>query len=264
VTFPDASRIVGWPTFTPDGNAIIYQEGTAFDTSLGGGTGNPNVPVYADLRLVDLTSCDSAGENCAVSSLDTLNGFAAGAFTLPYGEAEEAHSNYEATLLPIAIGGYYWVVFTSRRCYGNTIAPGGTIARGSDRWGYNSGSAEIPSVRKKLWIAAIDITGAPGTDRSHPAFYLSGQELESGNMRGFAALDPCRADGSSCESAADCCGGFCRETGTSPEGAPILECVPPPGGCSEELEACTTTADCCGATTGTECINLHCARTGPV
>ena len=40
---------------------------------------------------------------------------------------EEAHLNYEPTILPIAIGGYYWVVFTSRRCYGNTLAPGGSV-----------------------------------------------------------------------------------------------------------------------------------------
>lgn len=260
VTFPDASRIIGWPAFLPDANAVIYQEGTGFDTSTGAGAGNPNNPVYADLRLVDLTSCDASGENCTVSTLDILNGYATGGFYPPYGEGEEAHSNFEPTVLPIAVGGYYWVVFTSRRCYGNTIAPGGSIAGGEDRWGYtNAGGGEVPSFRKKLWIAAIDLTGAPGSDRSHPAFFLSGQELESGNMRGFAALDPCRADGSSCESAADCCGGFCRDT--APDGEPpMLTCVPPPGGCSEELETCTTDADCCGAATGTTCINEHCAQ----
>jgi len=158
---------------------------------------------------------------------------------------------------------YYWVVFTSRRSYGNTLAPGGAIAGGDDPWGYTTaGGAEIPSVRKKLWIAAIDLRGAPGSDRSHPAFYLSGQELLSGNMRGFAALDPCRADGATCESAADCCGGFCRQTGVDDEGAPILMCVPPPEGCSEELETCTVSADCCGAPSGSTCINNHCAQPG--
>jgi hypothetical protein len=263
VNLADTSRIVGWPSFLPDGSAAIYHEGTAFDTSLGGGAGNSNLPVLADLRLVDLNSCDAAGENCAVSNLDTLNGFAGATFTLPYGEVGEGHMNYEATVLPIAIGGYYWVVFTSRRCYGNTLAPGGAIAGGDDPWGYTTaGGGEIPSVRKKLWIAAIDLSGAPGSDRSHPAFYLSGQELLSGNMRGFAALDPCRADGASCESAADCCGGFCRQTGVDEDGAPILMCVPPPAGCSEELETCSVSADCCGAPSGTTCINNRCAQPG--
>lgn len=257
----DASHIAGWPSFTPDGTSVIFGESAGFDTSTGAGAGHPNNPVYGDLRLVDLTSCDAAGENCAVSQLDLLNGYRSGAFYPPYGEAEEAHSNYEPTVLPVAIGGYYWVVFTSRRAYGNTIAPGGTVVGGSDRWGTtDSAGAEHPSVRKKLWIAAIDISGTPGSDRSHPAFYLSGQEIDSGNMRGFAALDPCRADGASCESAAECCGGFCRQTDTAADGSPVLSCVPPPGGCSHDLETCTTAADCCDVTRGYQCINNHCAQ----
>ncbi len=187
-----------------------------------------------------------------------LNGYASGSFTLPYGETEEAHSNYEPTVLPIAVGGYYWVVFTSRRCYGNTIAPGGTVAGGDDRWGYHSTTAEVPSVRKKLWIAAIDMSGGSG-DRSHPPFYLPGQEIDAGNMRGFAALDPCRADGDTCASAAECCGGFCRQSDAGDGGTPILQCVPRPDGCSQEEEACTADADCCDAALGSTCINGHCA-----
>jgi hypothetical protein len=256
----DTTHIAGWPSFVPDGSALFYEESTAFDTSEGAGNGQENTAVYSDLRLVDLTSCDLNGENCVVSTLDLLNGTRAGSFYLPYGAAEEARSNYEPTVLPVAIGGYYWVVFTSRRCYGNTIAPNGTVAGGSDRWGsHDASGGEHPSVRKKLWVAAIDIHGTPGSDRSHPAFYLSGQELTSGNMRGFAALDPCRANGSDCASAADCCGGFCRQTSTMADGTPVLSCVPPPTGCSHELEACTTASQCCDVTRGGSCINGHCA-----
>ncbi len=255
-------RIVGWPSFIPAGDGIVYQEGDDFDTALmGPETGGPNRSTYADIRLVDLTACNLDGSHCSVSSLERLNGYHDGAFALPYGEDEEAHSNYEPTVLPIAIGGYYWVVFTSRRCYGNTIAPGGTVAGGDDRWGHRSASgAEIPSARKKLWVAAIDLSGAPGADRSHPAFYLPGQELESGNMRGFVALDPCRADGESCDSAAECCGGFCRQTGAGEDGNPVFQCLPRPDGCSEELEACETAADCCGVAQGAQCINRRCAH----
>ena len=58
---------------------------------------------------------------------------------LPYGEAEEGHLNYEPTLLPVAVGGYYWVVFTSRRAFGNTIYDGSASLPGLtvdvyDRW----------------------------------------------------------------------------------------------------------------------------------
>ncbi len=60
---------------------------------------------------------------------------------------------------------------------------------------------------KKLWAAAIDLAAAPGTDPSHPAFYLPGQELPAGNSRGFWVFDACQTDGSSCESGDQCCCG---------------------------------------------------------
>ena len=93
---------------------------------------------------------------------------------------------------PIASGGYAWVVFTSRRMYGNvaTIPPFCSDPRGVD--------LVTNITTKKLWVAAVDLTQAPGTDASHPAFYLPAQELLAGNSRGFWVLDPCRADGASC------------------------------------------------------------------
>jgi hypothetical protein len=153
----------------------------------------------------------------------------------------------------VAVGGYYWVLLTSRRTFGNTIAPGGTLPRGDDPWGNESD----PSPRKKIWIAAIDIDHASKDDPSHPAFYLPGQELEAGNMRAFAALAPCKPNGQSCESGADCCNGFCRETGRTPEGVPILQCVPPPPNtCSNTDELCATAADCCDPRS--ICVNNRC------
>jgi hypothetical protein len=75
-------------------------------------------------------------------------------------------------------------------------------------------------------------------------------------MRGFWALDPCKANGTSCETGDECCGGFCRADG---DGG--LACVPPPTGCAQEFEKCTTAADCCD--TGSLCINGHCAKPPP-
>lgn len=233
-----STEVLGWPSFTPDGEALLYHEGDRFDTE----------GSFAELRLLDLVS----GE---VSQLEVLNGFAEGGFYLPYGKNEEAKLNYEPTVLPVAVGGYYWVVFTSRRAYGNEIAPAGKAS--PDRFTQNS-------ARKKLWVAAIDMTGAPGEDRSHPAFYLPGQELIAGNMRGFAALDPCKGDGASCDSAAECCGGYCRQTGVDEDSlSPLFQCVPPPGGCANEDEKCETAADCCDAPKGFQCINGHCAQPSP-
>src|SRR5690606_24555877 len=97
---------------------------------------------------------------------------------------EEGEMNYEASVLPVAVGGYYWVIFTSRRAYGNEIAPSGRVPEvENEPWGTES----VQSPRKKIWIAAIDVDHSSRLDPSHPGFYLPGQGLESGNMRGFAA-----------------------------------------------------------------------------
>jgi hypothetical protein len=253
MTVATATRnIAAWPSFLPDAKGVVYHDGDAFDTAGYGGT----AAYYSELRLVDLTTQN-------VSTLNALNGRRAdNSIYLPYGDAEEANLDYEPTVLPIAVGGYYWVVFTSRRAYGNTIAPGGTVPGGDNKWGSLVNGGEVPSMRKKLWVAAIDLdyTGKP--DPSHPAFYLGEQELEAGNMRAFVALEPCKSDGNTCESAAECCNGFCRPTGmTDNNGNPITACVPPPGDCSKIDEACTTAGDCCDP--GATCINGRCALPPP-
>ncbi|MBI3205650.1 MAG: hypothetical protein HYZ29_29190 [Myxococcales bacterium] len=244
--------VAGWPSFLPDGKGLLYHDGEKFDTAGFGAT-----PAFAELRLVDLSSK-------TVNSIEALNGRAGGSLYLPYGETEEGKLNYEPTVLPVAVGGYYWVVFTSRRAYGNTVSPGGTVAGGDNKWGTYVGGAENPSPRKKLWVAAIDVSWQGAPDPSHPAFYLSGQELDAGNMRAFAALEPCKADGADCESAAECCNGFCRPTDeTNDAGGPVTKCVPPPPGCSKEEEACKTAADCCDVAAGFLCVNGRCTKPTP-
>jgi hypothetical protein len=252
-------KSIAWPSFTPDGNGVLYQEGDSFDSS--GFTGGTTLSKsqYAELRLVELDG--------TVKQLNTINGRdAMGASSLPYGEAVDNNLDYEPNVIPIAVGGYYWVVFTSRRAYGNTVAPG-RAATGmayddptQDPWGSNAG----PSPRKKLWVAAIDLNHADPTnlDPSHPAFYLNGQELESANMRAFAAFPPCAGNGQGCDSGADCCGGFCRQTSTDSMGNPVLTCVPPPKGCSNVDELCTTASDCCDTTD--LCVNGRCTQPAPV
>jgi hypothetical protein len=240
-------KAVAWPSFLPDGNGVIYHDGDSFDSSLFNPDANaPAGAQYAELRLVDIAK---KREN----PLHALNGRDEdGDFYLPYGSAEEGRMNYEASVLPVAVGGYYWVLFNSRRAYGNTIAPGGTVARGDDPWGTEA----QPSPRKKIWIAAIDVNHGQSADPSHPAFYLPGQGLEAGNMRAYAALAPCKPKGESCESGSDCCDGYCREVDRTDEGEPVLECVDPPDTCSNVDEPCETAADCCDPTLS--CINNRC------
>ncbi|MBP9205323.1 MAG: hypothetical protein KBG28_15240 [Kofleriaceae bacterium] len=244
------SGIVGWPSFLPDSGAVVYQAGTAFDTEHGN---------TAELRLVALGATPAQN---LFSTLPAANGRdGAGASILPGGEDEDNNRSYEATVLPIPVGGYYWIMFTSRRTYGHTLAPGGTVANTSDEFVENS-------KRKKLWVAAIDLDYATkmaaGQDPSHPAFYLPGQELGAGNMRAYAAMEPCRDLGATCESGADCCGGFCRPVDFTPEGEPVLACVDQPAGCSNTDETCATDGDCCGVLEGTTCINNRCAERTPI
>lgn len=250
----NANKVVAWPTFLPDGAGVLYHEGDSFDT--GAWTSGTTLgALYADLRWIDLATK-------AVGSLDALNGWRKngnGALVtyLPYGEGEDAHMNYEPTLLPVPVGGYYWVVFTSRRSFGNTIYNGpSSLTSGGDK-AFDNPEVTGKGFRKKLWVAAIDIGGAPGTDISHPAFYLEGQEAEAGNMRGFWALDQCKQDGSTCEGGDECCGGFCRQVNQN--GSVVNQCVPPPTTCANDSEKCTVDADCCNAASGVKCVGGYCA-----
>ena len=115
---------------------------------------------------------------------------------------------------------------------------------------------ETDSVTKKLWVAAVNIESQQGEfqsppmgDPSHPAFYLPGQELSAGNIRAFATLTPCKADGTTCTSGLDCCGGFCVGG----------VCKPSTPECSKVEDKCTTSADCCAFKPPLACIAGRCA-----
>src|SRR6185312_15677299 len=235
----DATRFPSWPNFLPDvvekttefeirnGKRLVYQLGDNSDFTTQeqpvGVTPHP-----ADLWWVDVDS-GKAAPLAAANGTD-----ASGAVNLPYGE-RDAHKNYIPTVSPVAAGGYFWVFFTSKRNYGNVFV------------------ADPPEIRaegKKIWVTALDINAPPGSDPSHPAFFLPGQEIESGNIRAFAALEPCRENGASCNSGIDCCCGFCTEgqcaCGTE---------------CSKLDEKCTTAGDCCDKTQ--VCIAGFCGFVNP-
>jgi hypothetical protein len=276
----DSMHYLGWPTFTPDDEWVVYETDSNADYATWGQC------IPSSYCTGPVTSLPSAKSDLAIAhvpsrttaSLDQLNGLLNGQYYLPFGEAAEGHMNYLPTILPVAVGGYYWVVFTSRREYGNTINtadPYYTDGAGA------SGTAEMPEEpwRKKLWVAALSIDDPehPSTsahDISHPAFYLPGQDLLPGNYRGFWALNPCQQVGVSCASGDECCTGFCRPgtPTTSDAGADAASatdagadaqpltgfvCVPPQA-CANEYEKCTTAASCCQ--TGSLCINGFCAQ----
>jgi hypothetical protein len=220
--------VLAWPAFTPDGNWVVFHAGSnpQFETDNG---------ASGDLFIVDLATHKT-------QRLDAADGYApsGGQTYLP---ASDPDLSFAPTVLPEAVGGYFWVVFTSHRSYGNTLPT-------------KQGPSGSPDEYGKLWVAAIDLSPTPGQDPSHPAFYLDGQELNADNLRGFWVLSPCKADGATCASGDECCDGFCR-----PNASNMLVCVPPPGGCSQEYERCMTSSDCCNARD--QCINRLCAQPSP-
>jgi hypothetical protein len=260
----------GWPAFFPDGKSVVFHEQIA-----AGVDGNNLGDLRTRKGARAFLSMANVGDPMTVTPLNQLNGKDADnnsylpALDQPVvmgctgdgaqvGNIDNTHANdvdlnYEPTVNPIASGGYAWVVFTSRRLYGNvaTIPPFCSDPRGVDLF------QNITT--KKLWVAAIDLDAEPGTDASHPAFYLPAQELLAGNSRGFWVLNPCKPSGEGCSAGDECCGGYCQpET----DGGPLI-CLDdlPEGQCAQPSEKCDVDADCCD--NHNVCLNGFCTVPSP-
>lgn len=167
-----------WPSFFPDGSGLVFQveirngEGDNIMNTRNGGEG--------ELWWSHLTSGESV-------RLARANGREGDELYVPTSNTHPDDSivNFEPTVSPIASGGYAWIVFMSRRTYGNVIT---AEPYASDPRETNLTVQYSP---KKLWIAAIDLDAAPGTDPSYPAIYLPAQEIQASNSRGFWTSDPC-------------------------------------------------------------------------
>lgn len=240
--FSDSSSYPGWPFFTPDSKAVVFALGTRPDFV--SQIPNPVTIVPPDQvgrSHLEIVYVNAPGQS---TRLDAASGYMPGGnqtyVRLPTVPAPVAGNeplanevDFFPTVSPVAAGGYFWVFFTSRRTYGN-LWP---------HW-----VEDAPS--KKIWVAAVDIQGSAGTDPSHPAFYLPGQELESGNLRAFAALEPCKENGGTCTSGTQCCEGFC-----------VNGVCGPPQMCAQTDDACETDADCCDASLS--CIAGFCSLSIP-
>jgi hypothetical protein len=206
-----ADAAIAFPSVSPDAKWIVYHRGV-LDTRNGAG----------DLYLA---SIDQPGLEIRLSEIDGDNyPFAAG--------DRDKHYNYEPTFAPLNSGGYAWVVFTSRRTYGNRLV--GT-----------------KDATKQLWVAAVDQDPIPGQDPSHPAFRVPGQD-DNLNMRGFWALDPCKQIGDGCGTGSECCNQNCAE-GICKD--------PNPSECVQDGNHCEQSSECCEK--GSECINHICSAPPP-
>ena len=213
------SEAVAFPSFSPDSNWIFYQYGDYSRAKYG-----TNSTGHDDLYVTDVAG--AVGPlllaNASGSNLDPRN----------------QQRSYQPTVNPISVGGYTWVVFVSPRDYGNKML---------------STSDATYENNKQLWVAAIDSNPQPGTDPSHPAFWLPSQDLTTINMSGYWALEACHDTGGSCTQGFECCSGYCNvsnEIGTCGTG-------PTGGGCSQIGDACQTDANCCGS--NASCIGGFCA-----
>jgi hypothetical protein len=210
----DSSTYPGWPFYLPDDNGIVFAVGNQADFSgaglglgLMGGLSNAT----SDLYILDVATGKAVLLANAVGFASAADA-ASNKTYLPFSATDELHHNFYPTVSPVPAGGYFWVFFDSYRHYGNT------------------------GLSRQLWGTAVTVAADGGytADSSHPPFYVTGQELGTGNHRAFTALDPCKSNGNTCVQGEDCCGGYCTN-GT---------CGVPPT-CSAMDDACSATQKCC-------------------
>lgn len=236
-------QLPGWPFFLPDNKGVV------FELELAAGGYDEHLMTRLGARG-ELWWTDLQGK---AHALDAANGkgYLASGST---GHGDDTTLQYEPTVAPIVAGGYAWVVFTSRRVYGNvaTRDPFESDPRGHD---LTPGNSKGPTT-KKLWVTALNIPATPGTDPSHPAFYLPAQELFAGNSRGFWSLDVCKADGTQCSGGDECCGGYCTVVTEFPVCGSDR-----PKACVQEYDKCNVDADCCKDRGALSCIGGRCSTT---
>lgn len=220
--FPAGQQALAYPTYSPDSQWIAFHVG---DYATG----------------CDVQGCDDNATQKGLVAMQSVGGAPAvvlSALTDPNTpNPSDKNHTLEPTFNPIERGGYFWVVVTSMRDWGNRIT--GVPNNG----------------KKRLWVAAIDKNPAPGADPSHPAFFLEGQNEETTNMRGFWALSACipTQGGGACQNGFECCSGFC-DMGVCVE-PQTFSCVGVGG-------ACTENSDCCNSSVVT-CANAVCTPTQP-
>jgi hypothetical protein len=137
---------------------------------------------------------------------------------------------FNPVFAPRSGGGYHWIAFVSRRDYGHQL---------------------VRTDRQQLWITAIDASAAPGTDPSSPPFYLRGQRLCGKSENAFYALDPCKADGESCDHGMECCSKGC--IADAQDGGPRCQPLDPDACIATGSGPCSDDEDCCGFTDGATC-----------
>jgi hypothetical protein len=197
---PEGAALDAYPSFSPDSRLIAFQHG----------------------QRVLLSAAGAAG---AIYVIPPAGGSPTRLDNISVG-ADAWYPSFTPFVTPGADpGNVYWLLFYSRRDYGNAQA--GT--RGARR--------------RQIWVSAVS-TGAAGDPSSVP-YWLPGQDVAQENASAFWAPRPCRPNSAVCSGDAQCCSGNCSNELV--EGQRVCR-PPPPSGCRRAGQSCGASADCCDRT----------------
>ena len=213
---------------TRSGSSTTRGRTRAFETD-NGATG--------DVYMVDLATQTVH----APRRRSTATRAAASATYLP---AQDPGLSFAPTVLPEAVGGYFWVVFTSHRSYGNTLAV--ARQRRRERQALGRGDGHRPDGRPGPEPPRV-LPRRAGAQRRQPAWLLGARPVP-GRTAARAPRATSAAAGSAAagRTEAACAGRRLRRPG---------------GDCSQDYEKCSTASDCCN--TQDSCINNICAEPAP-
>ena len=273
---PGNTNTVGWPSFLPDGSGVVFQKVVGTPNSAWSPSEINTIGGAMDEIWMSSVPPNSA-TTAASRRLNALNGLTAGGTSYlptsprdvtpqrpnyhgnnvslswrtdgcagPYttNNVSDTRLNYLPRVSPKESGGVFWVVFSSRRMYGNVAWDNPWASQGS-----GCRSTEVPT--QKLWVAAVDKNWNGTSDPSHPAFYLPGQELLAGNNKGYWVDSPCSPSGTECDTTADCCQAPSAQVCRLDSSAGVKRCEAA-SSCVGVGGACTTNAECCG--NGSQCL----------
>jgi hypothetical protein len=242
------SGTIKWPAFESDSQSVVFVQTPNDDFCLepfcktgkgkyGDVAPSNNGRTIGRLRSVDVTAATPV--NVDLTRANT-------------GERPaDLDKAFQPTVLPVAVGGYRWMIFTSTRPYGNVLNPPGE---------------DVSCTMGQFWVSALDDAPSGSTDRSYPAFWLPNQNAAPitsatnyTNEHAYWVLNQCRNPGSTaaslCETDADCCPGSVCRVDLPVSVPPVRHCRTAPSACVPSGGACASTAECCP---GAVCANAQC------